>query len=136
MKSSLFSKLVTLALAVLLAETAFAAGASKGSFRVFDPVQVNGKQLPAGDYTVTWNGDGPNVNLNITRDGKVMATTTGKIVPLEQKADQDAAEVKSGPGGARSLTVIRFSGKKYQIQLGEGSGLGGDQSGSGSAQHN
>src|SRR5215471_1731719 len=110
MKSRLFSKFITLPLAALLAVSAFAANAHKGSFQIFDPVQVNGKQLPAGIYTVTWNGEGPNVSLNITRDGKVMATTTAKIVMLEQKAEQDAAEVKAGSAGARDLTGIRFSG--------------------------
>lgn len=129
MKSSLFSKLITLALAVLLAGSAFAGTARKGSLQVSDAVQVNGKQLPAGDYTVTWNGDGPNVNLNIVRDGKVMATAAAKIVPLEQKAEQDAAETKTSSTGARDLTAIRFSGKKYQLELSGGSGQSTDKSG-------
>jgi len=132
MKSRFFSQFITLLLALLLAGSAFAANTHKGSFQIFDPVQVNGKQLPAGEYTVTWDGDGPNVNVNITRGGKVMATAAAKVVALEQKADQDAAEVKVGSTGARDLTAIRFSGKKYQLELGGDSGQGANKSGSGS----
>jgi septal ring-binding cell division protein DamX len=128
MKSRLFSKFITLLLAALLAGSVFAANAHKGDFQVFDPVQVNGKQLPAGEYTVTWDGDGPSVNVSITRGGKVMATATAKIVELEQKAERDATEVKANSAGARDLTAIRFSGKKYQLQLAGNSAQGADRS--------
>jgi hypothetical protein len=129
MKSTLSSKLIILALTALLAGSAFAGTAHKGSLQLSDPVQVNGKQLPAGDYTVTWNDEGPNVNLNIARSGKVMATVSAKIVPLEQKSAQDAAEVKTSSTGARDLTAIRFSGKKYQLELGRDSGQSADKPG-------
>jgi hypothetical protein len=128
MRSLSFSKFITLPLALLLAGSALAAGGHKGSLQVFDPVQVNGKQLPAGEYTVTWDGDGPNVNLNITRDGKVMATSTAKVVTLEQKPAQDQAEVKTNSAGARNLVAIRFSGKKYQLELAGDSSQGADKS--------
>jgi hypothetical protein len=128
MKFRLFSKFIILPLAVLLAGSVFAANAHKGDFQVFDTIQVNGKQLPAGEYTVTWDGEGPNVNVSITRGGKVMATATAKVVELEQKAERDATEVKANSAGARDLTAIRFSGKKYQLELGASSGQGADKS--------
>src|SRR5262245_54790684 len=111
MKSSLSSKLITLATAVLLTASAFAGTTHKGSLQISDPVQVNGKQLPAGDYTVTWSGDGPNVNVSITRSGKVLATAAAKVVTLDQKSSQDAAEVKNGVTGSRELITLRFSGQ-------------------------
>jgi hypothetical protein len=129
MKSLPFSKLITLVLAMLVAGSVFAASNHKGSLQVFDRVQVNGKQLPAGDYTVTWDGEGPNVNVNIVRDGKVMATTAATIVPLEQKSEQDAAEFKTNSTGTRNLTAILFSGKKYKLALNGDAGQGADKSG-------
>jgi hypothetical protein len=129
MKSLPFSKLITLVLAVLVAGSAFAAAARKGNFQVFDPVQVNGKQLPKGEYTVTWDGEGPNVSLNFVRDGKVVATAAGRIVQLEEKADRDATELKAGSTGANSLTGIRFGGKKYKLELSGDSSQVGDKSG-------
>jgi len=129
MKSLSFSKLITLILAVLVAGSAFAAGGRKGNFQVYDPVQVNGKQLAAGQYTVTWDGEGPNVSLNIVRDGKVVATAAGRIVQLEQKADQDATELKGSSTGVTNLTGIRFGGKKYKLELSGDSGQVAEKAG-------
>src|SRR5262249_26302566 len=129
MKYPLFSKFITLGLALLLAASAFAGSGHKGNLQVFDPVQVNGKQLPAGDYTVTWTGEGPNVNVSFARGGKVLATATAMLVPLEQKAEQDSAEVKTSSTGGRDLTVLQFSGQKYQLKLGGDTAQGQTKSG-------
>ncbi len=130
MRFSLYSKVIVLTMAGLLATSAFAAGAAhKGSFKVTDPVAVNGKQLPAGDYTITWNGDGPDVTVNITQGSKVLATASGKVVALDQKSDQDAAEVRNSSSGSRELTAVRFSGKKYALEISGEAGHGQMKSG-------
>jgi len=118
MKFSHSFKVMTLAVASLLATAALAAGAAhKGSLQVNDPVQVNGKQLKAGQYTVSWDGEGPAVSLHFMRDGKEIATAPATVVQLDQKASQDAAEV-TGASNDRQLSAIRFSGKKYELDLG------------------
>ena len=90
---------------------------------------MNGKQLPAGEYTDAWSGDGPNVNVNITRSGKVLATAAAKVVTLGQKSSQDAAEVKNSSTG-RELLALRFSGQKTQLEItgeaGQDQGKSGD----------
>lgn len=117
MKSPLSSKLMTLMTAMLLATSAFAAGAAhKGSLEVSDPILVNGKQLTAGNYAVVWEGDGPDATLHIMQGKKEIATAPCKVVVLDQKAPQDAAEVRTGSEG-RELTAVRFSGQKYQLNL-------------------
>jgi hypothetical protein len=117
MKSLSFFKIMTLAITALLATAAYAAGAvHKGNLRIVDTVQVNGKQLPAGDYTVTWEGDGPNVDVHISKGKKEVASAPAKVVTLDQEADQDAVEVSSA-SGARELTAVRFGGKRYQIDV-------------------
>ena len=115
MKGSKVSKGLLLGLALLLATSAFAA--NKGSLSVSDPVNVNGKQLKAGDYKVTWEGNGPNVQVNIMKGNKVVATAPGHVVELSN-APSDNAAVVSNDGGTRSLSEIRFSGKKYALALG------------------
>jgi len=129
MKSSLFSKIkiMTLAVATLLPIGAYAAGpVHKGSLQVADAVQLNGKQLAPGDYTVTWQGEGPNVDLHISRGKKEVATAEAKIVQLDKKASQDAAEVSTA-GGARELTAMRFAGSKLELDLtSAGSAHGGE----------
>jgi hypothetical protein len=118
MKLSLNSKLITLALALLLATSAFAASdAHKANLQVFDPVQVNGKQLSAGEYQLKWEGNGPDVQLNIMKGKKVVATTQAKVVDLEQKSNGDAAIVSNNTDGSRSLNQIRFGGKKFALSL-------------------
>jgi hypothetical protein len=119
MKSPLFSKCMTLTTAVVLGASAFAAGAShKGSLEVSDPVLVNGKQLTPGIYTVVWDGEGPDTSLHIMKGSKEIATAPCKVVALDQKASQDAAEVKTN-SGSRELTAVRFSGQKYELDVAE-----------------
>jgi hypothetical protein len=117
MKFANVSKGLLLGLAVLLATSALAA-ANKGSVQLLDPVTVSGKQLPAGDYSVKWDGNGPNVELNILKGNKVVATTPARLIDLSQKTDRDAAVVKSNDDGSRSLAEIHFGGKKYALAIG------------------
>lgn len=111
-----FKSLIVFLFALALVTVAFAA--NKGGFQISNPVQVNGTTLPAGDYTAKWEGTGPTVQVNITRDGKTITTVPATIVPLDQKASQDAAEIQNLPGGRRELTTLHFAGKKYSLQLG------------------
>ncbi len=117
MKSAVFSKFMTLMTAVLLATGAYAAGAAhKGNLDVTNPIVVNGKQVPPGNYTVVWDGDGPEANLHIMQGKKEIAAAPCKVVALDRKASEDAAEVTSSAAG-RELTALRFSGQKYQLQV-------------------
>jgi hypothetical protein len=117
MKFANISKGLLLGLALLLATSAFAA-ANKGSVQFLSPVTVSGKQLPAGDYSVKWDGNGPNVELNILQGNKVVATTPARLIDLSQKPDSDAAVVRSNADGSRSLSEIHFGGKKYALAVG------------------
>ena len=117
MKFANISKGLLLGLALLLATGAFAA-ANKGSVVFLTPVTVGGKQLPAGDYSVKWDGNGPNVEVNILKNNKVVLTTPARLIDLSQKPESDAAVVKQDSDGSRSLTEIHFSGKKYALAIG------------------
>lgn len=119
MKAFLRSGIMILAASFALSTLVFAGGSPhKGNLVVADPIQVNGKQIPAGDYTVTWDGDGPNVNLRILRGSKEVATAPATVKQLNAKAPEDAAETRTAGAGARELTAIRFGGKSYQLDLG------------------
>jgi hypothetical protein len=122
MTLSKFSTALMFCLAITLAATAFAADSHKASFQISESVQVNGTELAAGDYVAKWVGDGPDVQLNITRNGKSLATVPAKLVQLDQKATNDAAEIRHGSGGGRELGNLQFAGKKYSIELGASSG--------------
>lgn len=117
MKVSRISKGLLLGLALLLATSAFAA--NKGSVAVTDPVTVAGKQLAAGDYKLTWDGSGTNVQLNIMQGKNVVVTVPARIIELDRPAPSDSAVVSSNSDGSKSLAAIRFSGKKYALAIGE-----------------
>ena len=97
MNASKVCKGLLLGLALLLATSVFAA--NKGSLRVSDPVTVNGKQIAPGDYTVKWEGNGPNVELNILRGKNVVATVPARMVDLDSTPSRDAAVTVVGTDG-------------------------------------
>jgi ATP phosphoribosyltransferase len=85
---------------------------------VFDPVTVNGHQLAPGQYKLTWAGAGPNVELMILSQGKVVATVPARLVELGQAGHDNATESHKNDDGSQSLTQIDFAGKKYALALG------------------
>ena len=95
---------------MLFATTAFAA--NKGSLHIQSTTMAGKTQLPAGEYTVQWEGPGPDVELKIKLHNRVKATVPAKVIPLDQPLSKDAAILDTdGNGGRRSLE-IRFSGQE------------------------
>ena len=130
MKVTNISKGLLLGLTLLLATSLFAAGDSnKGSLQTLTAVTVNGTNLPAGDYSVKWEGTGSNVQLNILKGKKVVATTPAHVVELGTPSAMDSAVVTTD-NGSRILSEVRFGGKKYALQIGDESGSGGSMGGS------
>lgn len=122
MKFANLYKSLLLGLTLLLAVGAFAAN-NKGSMQILDSVNVSGKTLPAGEYSLRWDGTGQNVQLNILKGKKVVATTPAHVVDLSQSAQANEALVKNTDGN-RSLSEVRFEGKKYALQIGEAGTMG------------
>lgn len=118
---------VLLALVLMLGVSAFAV--NKGSLQVNNTVSVNGKQLEAGDYSVTWDGTGPDVQLSIMKGKKLVAQTGAKVVSMDKAPAGDQAIVVRNTDGSATLKEIRFGGKKYALTLG-GSADGTGSSGS------
>ncbi len=106
-----------LGLTVLLATSVFAAS-NKGSLETLSSITVNGTTLPAGSYQLKWEGTGSNVQLNILKGSKVVATTPARLVDLQQSPNQDQAVMKNNGDGSKSLSEVRFGGKKYALQVG------------------
>lgn len=116
MKSSLFSKVMFATLALALTTSVFAASGDshKSNFEISAAVQLNGTELPAGDYTARWEGSGPTVQVSIMQGKKVVATVPAQVVALDRPASNTQAEIN----GDRELTSLQFSGKKFSLELG------------------
>jgi len=118
MKFANVSKGLLLGLTLLLATSLFAAG-NKGSLYTMTDLTVSGKTIPAGSYSVQWEGAGSNVQLNILKGKTVVASTPARLVDLSQPSASDAAVVRSNSDGSRSLAEVRFGGKRYALQIGD-----------------
>jgi hypothetical protein len=114
MKLNNLAKFAVLGLAVLLATGAFAS--NKGSLHVEEAVQVNGQQLPAGDYQLRWDGSGSNVELSFMQGKKAVVKTSAKVVALDNTSPYDSAVVDRSSGA--SLSQVRFAGKKFALAIG------------------
>jgi hypothetical protein len=121
MKFAKVSKGLLLGLSLLLATSVFASNihSYKGSLQLENPVTVSGKTLPAGDYSVKWEGTGSNVQLNILQGRKVVASASARLVDLEQSSNSNSTVLKNNGDGSKSLAEIRFGGKKYALAIDE-----------------
>src|SRR5258708_38697832 len=117
MKFATVSKPLVMGLALLLASSAFAA--TKGSLQISNAVTVNGTTLKPGDYKLQWEGSGPNVEVSIMQGKNVIAKAPAHIVDLDKPSDNDAAVTRTDESGSRSLTGVRFHGKKFAPELAE-----------------
>ena len=115
------------ALFLLAAMSALAADkGNKAKVTVLDPVMVNGKTLAAGEYTVTWEGSGSDVQVSFLRGKKVVATASAKVQPRDVAYDSTAYVTKKDGSGV-ALIEIRPEGRKEALQLGGSEVASGQQ---------
>jgi hypothetical protein len=118
---SKFAKIIMMVcLSLTFVGSSFAADAHKANFQISQSVQVNGTELAPGDYVAKWTGEGPDVQVSITRNGKEMATVPAKLVQLDRKSAEDATEIRAN-GSGRELGSLQFAGKKFSLEIGGGS---------------
>jgi hypothetical protein len=117
--------MVLLAVIVLVSAGAFAE-ANKGSMFLGQTTNVAGKQLPGGNYKLQWEGSGDQVELKIFQGKNVVASMPATVLKLDQPFGSDSSVVTKNDDGSMSLSEIRFSGKKFALQVsGEGGGAAG-----------
>jgi hypothetical protein len=105
---------------LLFAAGVFAAPASKGTLKLYEPVNLQGKQLTAGQYTVEVSGQGPNVELSIVSNGKQAVTSVpARLVPVNAKNRTSGYSSTKQQDGSSALTTVFFQGKDYELQIGE-----------------
>ncbi|AXC13050.1 hypothetical protein ACPOL_3771 [Acidisarcina polymorpha] len=115
MKTSRTLKGLFLSTAMLLSSNALAK--NSGSLHLGNPVYVAGQTVPAGTYTVLWDGSGPEVEIKMIQGKTVVAATSAKLVNLNEKANNDSAVVVTGGDGKRNLSEIYFSDKKIALEI-------------------
>jgi hypothetical protein len=115
MKFATVTKLAVLALALILASSAFAA--TKANLHVNNTLTVNGTNLKPGDYKLQWDGTGPDVEVSILQGKNVVAKVPAKVVDLSAAPQSDATVTRHNNDGSSSLAGVRFEGKKFAIEV-------------------
>ena len=124
---------VIFALTVLFSTVAFA-GSKPGPLILRNGADLNGKHLPPGSYQVKWQGNGPEVQVQVLHDKQVVATAPAKVEQLPEKGHDDAAVIDT-TNDARNLVEARFAGRKYKLVFTPGAAQARNSS-SGSTQTN
>lgn len=123
MKITKTLKCALLGVALLMAVAAFAS--NKGSVSLNESVTIGNQPLSAGDYSVKWDGNGPDIQLSILKGSKVVATTSAHLVDASQPFSNNAAVVTTNADGSKSLAALELSGKRFVIQIAQEAATGG-----------
>ncbi len=108
------TKALFLLLAIIVVTVAAVAADGAGRLILRDAVQLNGKQLAAGEYKIKWQGTGNAVDVTVLKNNKPVATATAKLTELEAPSPYDSVMFRTD-GNNRSIAEIRFGGKKSAI---------------------
>jgi len=109
---------IGLMLAMCISLSAFAKDKNEGKFSLSSPAQVGSTQLQPGDYKVTWDGSGSDVQVKVLQGKNVVATTSAKLVQKEQPAPYSAVTLSTPTNGAASVNELTFDKRKESLVFG------------------
>ena len=95
---------------------------NKKTLQLTDSVTVAGKQLKPGTYTLRWDGSGPDVQLNIFKGNKTVATAPAHIVSIAASNQQDGYSALAEKDGTSSVQQFFFRGEKFDLDLSQAAG--------------
>lgn len=110
---------VVLGLALLVAITGSAFAKNSGRVSLRQAVTVNGVQLAAGQYKVSWKTHSPEATVTFRHHKGDVATTEGKVEDRQTRYDNDSVVFANNPDGSFSILEIRFAGSKQVLTFGE-----------------
>lgn len=90
----------------------------KKNVQIADQVVLAGKTLPAGQYKVEWQGNGPNVKVNFVQSGKTVLTVPAKIAQLKTKAPYDAVVENTRKNGTKTISEIEWNNRREALMFG------------------
>jgi hypothetical protein len=106
---------------LLLSASAFAGNSNKKTLHLYENVTLEGRQLPSGDYRFEWSGTGPDVKVDILKGKETVASVSARIVAVPVSNKVDGYSATAGKDGSRALTMVFFSGEKYDLEIGDAS---------------
>jgi hypothetical protein len=109
--------LTLLGSALLFSSAVLAGDANKGSLQLYEKVNVEGKALNPGKYTITWDGTGPNVQVTVLQGKQAVATFPAHLTEQATRNSEDAYGSAAETDGSRTLTAIYPNGKRFSLEL-------------------
>src|SRR6266436_8266792 len=103
--------------ALLLSSAAVAGDSNKASIQLYEKVNVEGKELNPGKYTISWDGSGPNVQVTVTQGKQTVATFAAHLTEQTTRNTEDAYGSSAETDGSRTLTAIYPNGKRFSIEI-------------------
>ena len=103
--------------ALLLSSAAVAGDSNKASIQLYEKINVEGKALNPGKYTITWDGAGPNVQVNVLQGKQTVATFSAHLTEQATRNTEDAYGSAADTNGSRTLTAIYPNGKRFSIEI-------------------
>jgi hypothetical protein len=86
-------------------------------FQLRQEVVLNGAQVPAGTYELSWETQGSKVQVTLRKEGKFVAIADGALVKSGRKYNEDEALLRVNSDGSKSLIEIRIAGADKAIVL-------------------
>lgn len=106
-----------LALGLLGSSAAFARESNKTTLNLSEKVTVNGTTLNPGKYTVSWEGSGSAVQVNILQGKQTVATAPAHVTEEPTTNNGNAYGSTAQPDGTRTLTTIYVGGQHTTLQF-------------------
>jgi len=79
---------------------------------------LDGTQLAAGNYEVSWVSRSPEATVTFKQHKKVAATAEGKWVERQNTYTSDSVVYVNNPDGSRTIVEIRFAGMSQVLTFG------------------
>lgn len=113
------SKIIITAVAAMLLLSSGAFAQEKGKLNLSENVTVQGKVLKPGNYKVTWEGTGSNVQLSIIQGRDTVVTVPATIVAGQNSNLANAYGTRMEADGSKSLEAYYPEGKKIVLEVGQ-----------------
>jgi hypothetical protein len=109
----ILARFTLLIFALTMSISAFA-GSKSETVKLYQPTQVNGTTLPAGEYTVKCNTTGSTAQVKFMMNGKEVATANGQVKPLTNAPEGNQVITNDG-NGASTISEIDFGNTKTGV---------------------
>ena len=117
----ILARITLLIFALSMSIGAFAASKSQ-TITLFHDASLNGKTLPAGEYTVKCETTGSTAQVKFLRNGKEVASATGQVKQLSNAPANNQVITQDG-NGAASISEIDFSNSRSGVTFEGGSAM-------------